>query len=87
MNERIACAREGRRARITLQAGPLNVLGIADIRALTAAIRESESCTVVSIEAAGERAFCAGVEVGDHVPEKAPEMLAAFEEMARAFLS
>uniref|UniRef100_E6Q623 Putative enoyl-CoA dehydratase n=1 Tax=mine drainage metagenome TaxID=410659 RepID=E6Q623_9ZZZZ len=87
MNERIAWAREGRRARITLQAGPLNVLGIADIRALTAAISASESCTVVSIEAAGERAFCAGVEVGDHVPEKAPEMLAAFEEMARAFLS
>ena len=87
MSERITLVREGRRARITLNAGPLNVLGIADIRALTDAMRESESCTVVSIEAAGERAFCAGVEVGDHTPEKAPAMLAAFEEMARTFLS
>ena len=87
VNARIASVREGRRARITLQAGALNVLGIADIRALTAAIRENEGCSVVTIEAAGERAFCAGVEVGDHVPEKAPEMLAAFEEMASAFLS
>ena len=87
MSERITLVREGRRARITLNAGPLNVLGIADIRALTEAMRESESCTVVSIEAAGERAFCAGVEVGDHTPEKAPAMLAAFEEMARTFLS
>lgn len=35
------------------------------------------------IRAAGDRAFCAGADVADHLPETAPRMLEAFHAVAR----
>jgi cyclohexa-1,5-dienecarbonyl-CoA hydratase len=71
---------------ITLNRPPLNILDIATLRALGDAIDEvveRAGCAIVILRAAGGKAFCAGAEVGDHVPEKAPEMLDAFHRVAR----
>lgn len=73
---------------IALDRPPLNILNVAMIRDLTEAIREAgadPATRVVVIRAAG-KAFSAGVEVGDHTPEKAPEMIDAFGGLFRAML-
>lgn len=85
MSDRIEVARDGRLGRITLNAGPLNVLRTDDVRALGRAVRDLGSSPVVLLDASGERAFCAGMDVGDHAPDRAPEMLFALHEMADAF--
>ncbi len=67
-------------ARVTLARPPLNVIDLATARALTAtldALGRRDDLTVVVLAAEG-RAFCAGVDVGDHLPERAADMLAAF---------
>lgn len=85
MSERIRVRRDGRMGRITLAAGPLNVLATEDVQALGRAVRELDGSPVIVIDAAGERAFCAGMEIADHTPERAPAMLAALADMADAF--
>jgi cyclohexa-1,5-dienecarbonyl-CoA hydratase len=87
MSERILVHREGRLGRITLRAGALNVLGIDDVRRLEQAIRELDECAVVLLHAESDRAFCAGMEVADHLPDRAPAMLEAVGELAVAFLA
>lgn len=65
---------------ITLDRPPVNVLDIGMIREMTAAIEEAgkdPSTRVIVFRAAG-KAFCAGVEVGDHKPDKAPDMIGTF---------
>jgi cyclohexa-1,5-dienecarbonyl-CoA hydratase len=85
VSERIHARRDGRMGRITLAAGPLNVLAIEDVRALERAVHELDGSPVIVIDAAGDRAFSAGMEIADHTPERAPEMLAALADMAAAF--
>lgn len=89
MKDRIFVRREAedRLGRITLQAGPLNVLGIDDVKHLAHAIRDLDDCAVVLLDAEGDRAFSAGMEVADHLPDRAHEMLAAVAGMAAAFRS
>jgi len=87
MSERIRVRREGRFGQITLCVQPLNILGTEDVRRLARAIRDLDACTLVLLDAEGERAFSAGMEVADHLPERAREMLAAVADMARAFQS
>jgi cyclohexa-1,5-dienecarbonyl-CoA hydratase len=84
MSDRISVQRDGRLGRITLQAGPLNVLGTDDLRNLTQALYDMGDCTVVVLGAEG-RVFCAGMDVADHVPERAHAMLRAFAGLAHAF--
>lgn len=66
--------------RITLSRPPLNVLNIAMMRDLVEALT-SEAVTrqahVVVLQATG-KAFCAGVDVADHTPERMEEMLDLF---------
>ena len=85
MNERIEVRRDGRLGRITLNAGPLNILKIGDVRGLARAVQELATSPVVLLDASGDRAFCAGMDIGDHTPERAPDMLLALHEMAEAF--
>jgi len=87
MSDRILVHREGRLGRITLRAGALNVLGIDDVRRLEQAICELDDCSVVLLHAESDRAFCAGMEVADHLPDRAPAMLEAVGELAIAFSS
>jgi len=86
VSERIAAWTEGRLGRIALSAGALNVLNREDLEELIRALEELDGCAVVLLDAQGERAFCAGVEVADHLPDRAHAMLETFERTARAFL-
>lgn len=71
---------------ITLNRPPLNILDVEALGLLGDALERMvgvSGCTFVVIGATGEKAFCAGADVGDHLPEKAPGMLRAFHRVAR----
>lgn len=85
MNDRVHVKTEGRLGLITLAAGPLNILDTTDVHALRRAIRELEAQTVVLLDSAGDRAFSAGMDVADHTPDRAGELLSALADMAAAF--
>src|SRR3990172_5846708 len=65
---------------ITLASPPLNILSMAMMDELTAALqraRADRALLAVVISAEG-RAFSAGADIGEHRPEQAPGMIAAF---------
>jgi cyclohexa-1,5-dienecarbonyl-CoA hydratase len=68
---------------VTLDAPPLNILTAAVMADLTAAIESalSEPTTRGVVLRANGRAFSAGADVGEHRPEQAPEMIAAFSRL------
>lgn len=75
-------------ARLKLNRPPLNVLHIAMMRELCAALDEvaaDETLSVLVITGAG-RAFCAGVDVADHTPDRVQEMLEVFHGAIRRVL-
>jgi cyclohexa-1,5-dienecarbonyl-CoA hydratase len=83
----IRTATEGGLARITLDRPPLNVLTTAMMRELAAALRAAASdpaARVVRVDAAG-RAFCAGVDVGDHIGDRLAGMMDSLADLFRAF--
>ena len=70
-------------ATITLDRPPLNVLTIAMIRELDAALDDLVADThlkAVALRAEG-RAFCAGVDVVDHGPERVEAMIRGFNRL------
>jgi len=76
-------------ARITLDRPPVNVLTTAMMRDLAAALRRvaaEESVRLVRLDAAG-KAFCAGVDVGDHLGALLPSMMQALGDLFLAFES
>jgi len=75
--------RHGRVGRITLDRPPLNVLDIGAFEGIDAAIDALAGAEIVVIGSAIDRAFSAGADVADHLPERAPGMLAAFHKVAR----
>jgi cyclohexa-1,5-dienecarbonyl-CoA hydratase len=71
---------EGGLRRIDLDRPPLNVLDIAMMRELDAALEAvalDPDASVLLISGRG-KAFCAGVDVADHVPERVEEMILVF---------
>ena len=75
---------------LILDRPPLNILSIEMLDQLTAAMRDAikHSPRLVVITGAGDRAFCAGVDIRDHLDGREKEMLravydnyAAFEEL------
>lgn len=84
MSAHIEFERRDRLGIITLNAPPLNVLGTAEVDELTAALEALRDCRVLLLQASGERAFCAGMQIADHTPERAPAMLQAFGDLAHA---
>lgn len=73
-------------ARITLARPPWNVLDIATICDLAAAVKEAEErpdVRAVVFGAEGEKAFSAGVDVCDHTPDRVAEMLGVFHGVFR----
>jgi cyclohexa-1,5-dienecarbonyl-CoA hydratase len=67
-------------ATITLDRPPLNILTIATIRELCAALDAAgghDHLHALVLRAAG-KAFCAGVDVTDHVPDRVNEMIRGF---------
>lgn len=82
--------REGRVGHVTIDRAPLNVLDIGCFEAMKRALSEltaGDGVDVVVISSTGEKAFSAGADVGDHLPDKAPKMLDAFHSLARALWS
>ncbi|HEX7156233.1 MAG TPA: enoyl-CoA hydratase-related protein [Burkholderiaceae bacterium] len=73
-------------AELTLSRPPLNVLDIETMDRMAAeldTLAADPAVRLLMIGAAGEKAFSAGVEVADHVPEKVERMLGIFHAVIR----
>lgn len=87
--ETLRLERRERAALLTLDRPPLNVLDLATLEALEAAVAElaaDPELQVLFLRAAGDRAFCAGVAVEDHTPERVERMLATFHRALRGLM-
>jgi cyclohexa-1,5-dienecarbonyl-CoA hydratase len=74
-------------ARITLDRPPVNVLTTTMLHELAAALRRvgaHDAVRVVRLDAAG-KTFSAGVDVGDHLGDLLPSMMAALADLFVAF--
>jgi cyclohexa-1,5-dienecarbonyl-CoA hydratase len=79
----------GHVTRLVINRPQLNILDITSLREFRAALESvmrDSSVRVVEFSGAGERAFCAGTDIRDHVPERAPEMLREFHGLIREVL-
>jgi cyclohexa-1,5-dienecarbonyl-CoA hydratase len=87
--ERLVLDLDGSVARITLRNPPLNVIDIAMMDELSAALAEIESRSEISlIIFSGEgNCFCAGVDVAAHTPDKVPAMLEKFHRVIRSLIA
>lgn len=78
---------DDRVARITFARPPLNILNIAMMREMGAALdkcaHQSNLVAIVFDAGEGSRAFSAGVAVEEHVPETVGEMLDSFHDIFR----
>jgi cyclohexa-1,5-dienecarbonyl-CoA hydratase len=79
--------------RITIERPPLNILDIPAICELSAQVEAASNVQdggaprLLEIRGAGGAAFSAGIEIRDHFPERAREMLRAFHGLIRAILA
>lgn len=74
-------------ARIIINRPPLNILDIDTLEEMSRALADlktDDDVKVVAITGAGEKAFSAGVAVGDHIGDKLPRMVEVFN---RVFIS
>src|SRR3989304_1516108 len=73
-------------AKLTINRPPVNVMNYDTIVEITTALEELAKDTeakVLIIRGSGTRAFCAGVEVKDHIGDMVPVMMNGFEIMIR----
>ena len=71
-------------AKITINQPPLNILDIATLEEMNQALaelRDDDEVKVVAITGSGEKAFSAGVAVGDHLGDKLPKMVEVFHKL------
>ena len=72
---------------LTINRPPLNWLDIATMKEMNLALDEvlaaGPEIKVLVIQAAGEKAFSVGVDVGDHTEDKVDEMIATFHGIFR----
>jgi len=75
-------------ARVALDRPPLNVIDFASAESVATAIEEAAARPDVSVLvlSGNGKAFCAGVDVRDHLPDRGAEMLHAFHRVCRALL-
>lgn len=72
---------------LTLDSPPLNILTAAmmdEISAVVEQVAADSTLKALAVTATG-KAFSAGADVGEHAPDKAPEMIAAFSRMFDRF--
>lgn len=87
-NSPVATKREGPTARLTINRPPLNILDLDTIRFLRTRLEDtlgSPDVRLVEIHG-GDSVFCAGVEIRDHFPDRAPDMLREFHALIRVVL-
>jgi cyclohexa-1,5-dienecarbonyl-CoA hydratase len=68
-------------AKLILNRPPVNVIDydtISEINTALEELRKDEATKVLLIRGAGNKAFCAGVEVKDHIGDKMPKMMREF---------
>jgi len=73
-------------ATITLNVPPSNwltILMMKEINQVLAEIKKDPSVQLLIFDHAGEKAFCDGVDVADHTPDKVDEMIEVFHGMFR----
>lgn len=72
---------------LILDRPPLNILSIEMLDQLTAAMRQAikDAPLLIVITGAGERAFCAGVDIRDHLDGRENQMLRAVYDNCAAF--
>lgn len=71
---------------IELNKPPLNIIDIAMMEEIQAALREADAdpaVRVVQFRGAGPKAFCAGVSIQDHTPDRLGEMIPRFHAIFR----
>jgi cyclohexa-1,5-dienecarbonyl-CoA hydratase len=74
-------------ATIVLNQPPLNILDLAmieEIRDALQAIEADPGVRIIVFRAAGEKAFCAGVSIHDHTPDKIGQMIPKFHGVFRS---
>lgn len=87
--ENVRVERRGAVARLIINRPPLNILDLAALVELNLKLKaaaEDSALRLIEIRGAGDRAFSAGTEIRDHLPERAPEMLREFHALIRAVL-
>ncbi len=70
--------------RLVVNRPPVNVINMETLREINNAIAElakDEETKVLIIRGAGEKAFCAGIEVKDHVGDMLPQMMMEFGKL------
>lgn len=73
-------------AKLTINRPPVNVMNHDTIIEISTALEELQNdaeTKVLLIRGSGNRAFCAGVEVKDHIGDMVPKMMTGFERMIR----
>jgi cyclohexa-1,5-dienecarbonyl-CoA hydratase len=71
-------------ARLTINRPPVNVINYDTLREINAALEEVQKdaeSKVLLVRGGGDRAFCAGVEVKDHLGDMMPKMMREFERV------
>jgi len=88
--EHITFEKKDKVATITLNEPPSNWLTILMMKEINQAlldVKRDPSVQLLVFDAAGEKAFCDGVDVADHTPDKVDEMIFVFHEMFRIMAS
>ena len=88
--EHITFEKKDKVATITLNEPPSNWLTILMMKEINQAlldVKRDPSGQLLVFDAAGEKAFCDGVDVADHTPDKVDEMIFVFHEMFRIMAS
>ena len=70
--------------KLTINRPPVNVMNYETLVEINTALEElgkDEETKVLLIRGGGSRAFCAGVEVKDHLGEMMPKMMREFDRM------
>ncbi|MFC2050456.1 enoyl-CoA hydratase/isomerase family protein [Chloroflexota bacterium] len=73
-------------AKLTINRPPVNVVNyetLMEINAALEALGKDEETKVLLIRGSGSRAFCAGIEIKDHLGEMMPRMMKEFDRMFR----
>lgn len=75
--------------KITINKPPLNIIDLETLQELNVALemaKNDNTASAVLIKSAGERAFCAGLDVRDHFPDRIKDALTAFNKIFQALI-
>lgn len=88
MSDNITVDRDGNVGRLVIDLPPMNVLSRSSIEELESTFEqldEDRDVKAVVLSSVGEKAFCAGVAVEDHMGEELPEMIEVFGSLFETF--